>query len=833
MKRFECQISLGSNLRSGSLSLEAIPLKDTSTNLVNISQMKFSENWLREWVNPSISTDELTEQFTMAGLEVDSVEPVAISFNKVVVGFVNSVEPHSDAKKLSVCQVNIGEENSLQIVCGAQNVQAGMRVPTALVGARLDKMKIKKAKLRGVESYGMLCSAKELGLAESSEGIMPLPLNAPIGEDVRRYLQLEDVSIDIDLTPNRGDCLGIEGIAREVRLLTGAPITVPDCSPIAPSITDSFPIEIQAPQACPRYVGRIIKNINAKAPTPLWMQERLRRCGLRSISAIVDVTNYILLELGQPMHAFDLACLSDGIQVRMAQTNESLILLDEQIVKLDQQTLVIADHKQPLAMAGVMGGLSSAVTTTTQDIFLESAFFAPQHASGTARRYGLHTDSSHRFERGVDPNLQRRAMERATALLLEIVGGQPGPVIEVVDETTLPTTPTIELRASRIQRLLGQSLPTAEVSEILNRLDMKVQFQDETWRIQPPSFRFDITLEADLIEELARIHGYNHLPSQAPMGRLTMPKSANLTVSEIQAVLVQRDYQEEITYSFVDPELQTQLDPETQPITLANPIASDMAVMRTTLWAGLLSALLYNQKRQQTRVRLFETGLRFIQSENQQLQQEPMIAGIATGRRWSEQWGENEELIDFFDIKSDVEALLNLATQDGRKLSEVYRFIPATHPALHPGQTAAIYRGDSLLGLIGAVHPNLVQTLELTPPVYLFELRLAPLLTTQIPTFKEISKYPSLRRDLAIVVNKDISAAQLIDCIKQSATDILIDWQLFDVYQGKGIEPSQKSLAIGLIFQAFSRNLTDSEVDNVVGQIVSTLSKKLGATLRK
>ena len=832
--------------------------------------MKFSENWLREWVNPPISTQQLVQQLTMAGLEVDSVEPVATSFNKVVVGEVLSVEPHPDAKKLSICKVNVGEEEPLNIVCGAPNVHAGMIAPTALIGARLGDMKIKKAKLRGVQSQGMLCSAQEIGLSYNSEGLMPLPDNAPIGQDVRQYLQLEDISIELELTPNRGDCLSIEGMAREVGVLTRSPITVPDESTIAATIADTFPVEIIAQEACPRYVGRIIKNINAKAPTPLWMQERLRRSGLRSISAIVDVTNYVLLELGQPMHAFDFAALSGGIQVRMAHAGESITLLDEQTVQLDEQTLIIADHQQAIAMAGVMGGLASAVTTATGDIFLESAFFAPKLAIGTARRYGLHTDSSHRFERGVDPQRQRRAMERATTLLLDIVGGQPGPIIEVANETTLPSTPMIRLRASRIKRLLGQSLDAAEISDILTRLGMTIiphsptcskegteyssnsngeieyssvskagtesssgskEIAEITWQIQPPTFRFDIALETDLIEEMARVHGYNNLPSHIPQAGLTMHPQPLVTLEQIQAVLVQRDYQEAITYSFVDPKLQAQLNPEVQSICLANPISHDMAEMRTTLWTGLLQTLLYNQKRQQLRVRLFETGLRFIQTPNQGLQQEKMIAGLVSGTRWPEQWGLPEQAVDFFDVKADVDALLAATSSAG--LSEVYRFTPSTHPALHPGQCAAIYRGEEWLGVMGAAHPSLVQTLEITPPVYLFELLLAPQHQVAIPKFQEISKYPSMRRDIAVVVSQEISAAQLLDCIKQSAPDTLHNWQLFDVYQGQGIEPGQKSVAMGLIFQAFSRNLTDYEVDSKVEQIVSILEQKLGAQLRK
>lgn len=786
--------------------------------------MKFSENWLRDWVNPLIATPELVQQLTMAGLEVDSVEPVAAQFNKVVVGEVLSVEPHPDAKKLSVCQVNVGEEEPLGIVCGASNVHSGMRVPTALIGARIGALKIKKAKLRKVPSYGMLCSAQELGLAESSEGLMPLADDAPIGADIRSYLQLDDQSIEIDLTPNRSDCLGIEGIAREVGVLTRCEVSSLDCSPIAATISDTFPVEIDSPQACPRYVGRVIKNINAKAQAPLWMQERLRRSGIRSINAVVDVTNYVLLELGQPMHAFDFASLSGGIQVRMAQAGESVTLLDEQTVQLDDQTLVIADHKQSLAMAGVMGGLSSAVTTATVDIFLESAFFAPQHASGCARRYKLHTDSSHRFERGVDPQLQGRAMERATALLLDIVGGQPGPIIERADEANLPATPTIELRAARIQRLLGQSLDLAVVNDILTRLGMTIEQHGDTWQVRPPTFRFDIAIEADLIEELARVHGYNNLPSHAPETSLTMHPKPRITLEQIQAVLVQRDYQEAITYSFVDPKLQAKLNPEVESIALANPIASDMAIMRTTLWAGLLPVLLYNQKRQQHRIRLFETGLRF---QAHSLQQEKMIAGVVTGTRWSAQWAEPEQPVDFFDVKADVEALLNLSAASSTVPSEVYRFTATRHPALHPGQSAAIYRGDELIGLLGALHPSVAQMLELTPPVFLFELRLVPLCKTHAAKFKEVSKYPQIKRDIAVVVSEQISAAQLMDCIKQSATDTLIDWQIFDVYQGKGVEAGKKSVAIGLIFQAFSRNLIDREVDTVIGQVLNTLEKKI------
>jgi phenylalanyl-tRNA synthetase beta chain len=791
--------------------------------------MKFSEQWLRTWVNPLLSTQELVEQLTMAGLEMESVEPVATPFDKVVIGEVLSVEDHPDAKKLHVCQVNVGQAEPLTIVCGAKNVEAGMRVPTALIGAQLSDMTIKETKLRGVASYGMLCSAQELGLAENSEGLLALPKDAPVGKNIREYLDLDDMIIDIDLTPNRGDCLGIEGIAREVGALTGCPVTIPNFSAVPATISDIFPVTIENTVACPRYVGRVIRGVNAKAETPLWMKERLRRSGMRSISAIVDVTNYILLELGQPMHAFDLGLLSEGICVRMADScsllSESLTLLDEQTVKLDSTTLVIADRKMPHAIAGVMGGLKSAVSATTQDIFLECAFFTPHLLSGCARRYGLHTESSHRFERGVNPQLQRRACERATALLLDIVGGQAGPVSEICDENQLPTAKTIELRQSNIYRVLGHHFESADVIGILSRLGMRVESNESGWQVCPPSFRFDIALEVDLIEELARVQGYNRLPSSPPKSHLLMRQQPAVNIEELQAVLVQRGYQESVTYSFVDPAVQTLLNAEKNAITLGNPIASDMSVMRTTLWAGLLQAVLHNQKRQQSRVRLFETGLRFVQSENG-IQQDKMIAGIVTGQLYPEQWGDSSKDVDFFDIKADVQALLAVSGKN-------YHFMPSIHSALHSGQTATIYQGDQEIGILGAIHPSVIRTLDLIPPVYVFELQLMPLYQKDLPHFSDISKYPSVRRDIALVLEQSINADKVLDCIKKSSSDLLNDLQLFDLYQGQGIELGKKSFAISLIFQSFSRNLIESEIDTAVTQILHSLQHNLGAQLRK
>ena len=790
--------------------------------------MKFSEYWLREWVNPPLSTKELVQHLTMAGLEVESITPVAPFFDKVIVGEIVSIAKHPEADNLTICQVNEGR-STLNIVCGANNVQVGMRVPTALIGAKLPGVQVKKTKLRGISSEGMLCSAQELGLADTSDGIMSLPQELPLGQDFRHLLHLDDVCIEIALTPNRGDCLSIAGIAREIATLTSSPIKASAYAPVVASISDQFPIEVLHTQACPHYVGRIIKHINPLSSTPFWMQERLRRSGLRSIHPVVDVTNYVLLELGQPLHAFDLSHLTGGIQVRMAKEGESLTLLDGRTLSLDQQTLVIADHRQALALAGIMGGLNSGVTSITTDILLESAFFSPQTLAGCARKYGLQTDASYRFERGVDPFLQQQAIERATELLLQIVGGQAAPIVEVSDPTTLPHSPSITLRHSRIQKLLGYPLDPIQVEKILTSLKMDVEECDQhTWQVSPPSFRFDLNIEHDLIEELARVYGYNHLPSHPPHSKLLMSARDELPSDQLQTVLVQRGYQEAITYSFVDPLLQAKINPHIESISLANPIASDMSVMRTTLWTGLIQALCYNQKRQQSRVRLFEIGLRFIWSKEQGVQQEKVIAGLASGSCFPEQWGVKTSPMDFFDLKSDIEALLNL-----QKTEKIYPFKPDIHPALHPGQTAAIYHGQEQIGLCGALHPNLVQILEVTPPVYLFELKLAPLVQYYLPKFKEVSKYPSIRRDLAMVVAESISVTQLFDCIRQNATDLLVELCLFDVYRNEKLEQGKKSVAIGLIFQAFSRNLIESEIEIIIGQIVNILEQQLGAQLRK
>lgn len=791
--------------------------------------MKFSESWLREWVNPAVSAEQLAEQLTMAGLEVDSIEPVAGEFTGIVVGEVQGVEPHPDADKLRVCQVAAGGE-TLQIVCGAPNVCVGMKVPTALIGAKLPgDFKIKKSKLRGVESFGMLCSARELGLSEDHAGLMALPTDAPIGTDIRDYLALDDRSIEIDLTPNRGDCLGMIGVAREIGVLNQCPVTMPEVAAVPATLEDRFPVEVSAPEACPRYLGRVIRGIDATAETPLWMQEKLRRGGIRSLGPVVDVTNFVLLELGQPMHAFDLNTLAGGIHVRFADPGETLTLLDDKVIELDAQSLLIADHDKPLALAGVMGGADSGISDTTDTLFLECAFFSPALIAGRARQYGLHTDSSFRFERGVDFELQSRAMERATALLLQLVGGEAGPIIDMTSAPHLPARTPIALRGERLQRLLGMRPDDATVSDILTRLGMAVEMQAGGWRVTPPSFRFDIAIEADLIEEIGRVYGYNRLPSSAFHGALELQPASETQLPDMRMrrLLVDLGYQEAVTYSFVDPEIQRWVDPENAPVPLANPISSELSVMRTSLWQGLLRAVQYNQNRQQKRIRLFEHGLSFIKKADE-IKQEKYLVGIVTGEADAEQWGLSSRATDFFDVKADVEALL---AQGGRGMD--YRFVAATHAALHPGQSAAIQIDGQSVGWLGAIHPELAARLDIDPKTFLFELHSATVVEARAAKFREISKFPSVRRDLAVVVDEEVSALALQDAIRGACGDKLQELSLFDVYRGKGVENGRKSIAFGLILQETSRTLTDDEVETMASQVMDRLHQNFGATLRE
>lgn len=791
--------------------------------------MKFSEKWLRGWVNPQVSRDELVARLSMAGLEVDSVTPAAGQFSGIVVGEVLSTEQHPDADKLRVCQVSNGSE-TFQVVCGAPNVRPGLKIPFAMIGAELPgDFKIKKAKLRGVESNGMLCSAAELQISEENDGLLELAADAPVGQDIRVYLDLDDASIEVDLTPNRGDCLSLAGLAREVGALYGAPVTRPTVPAIAPGIDDVRPVDVLAPAACPRYLGRVIRNVDLSRPTPLWMVERLRRSDVRSIDAAVDITNYVMIELGQPLHAFDLAEINGGIRVRMAEEGEKLVLLDGQEVALRADTLVIADHDRALAIAGVMGGEHSGVAATTKDIFLESAFFEPISVAGKARSYGLHTDASHRYERGVDSQLAREAMERATGLLLDIVGGEAGPIIETVSPEHLPNIAPVTLRAERITQMLGMEMDSAEVEQLLNGLGLKTSGEVGQWQVEVPSHRFDISLEVDLIEELARLYGYNRLPVRYPQARLA-PQARSEVRGELPALrrlLVARGYQEAITYSFIDPKQFELFNPGVEPLLLANPISSDMAAMRVSLWPGLVKALQHNLNRQQDRVRLFESGQRFV-GQLGDLKQQPMLAGVVCGSRLPEGWANGRDTIDFFDVKADVEAVLGFSGS-----LDDFTFVPGKHPALHPGQTARIERDGVEVGYLGALYPELVKTLGLDRTVYVFELVLADVVEGRLPKFHELSRFPEVRRDLALIAGRDVAASAVLDVIRENAGEWLTDLRLFDVYQGKGIDPDRKSLAVGLTWQHPSRTLNDDEVNATTQNILTSLEQRLNTTLRK
>ncbi len=793
--------------------------------------MKFSESWLREFIDTRLDARGIGERLTMAGLELDGMAPAAPPFHGVVVARIAAIAPHPDADRLRVCQVDDGSGELLQVVCGAPNARAGLVTALALVGAELPGgMRIRRAKLRGVASAGMLCSAAELGLAESAEGIMELPDDAPVGEDLRRYLDLDDMVLEVDLTPNRADCLSVRGIARELGVLTAEPVCLEDPPAVAAQSDERWPVQVAAPADCPRYVSRVIRGIDPAARTPLWMQERLRRCGVRPLHPVVDVTNYVLLEMGQPMHAFDAARLAERLEVRRARDGERLVLLDGKEITLDGDTLVIADAEGPVALAGIMGGQDSAVGEDTRDIVLESAFFRPEVIAGKARAYGLHTESSHRFERGVDFALQARAMERATELIRSLCGGEPGPVVAQVAAEQLPELPWITLRRARIGRLLGIDLPDDEVARILRGLGCQVEAGEHGWRVRPPSYRFDLRLEADLIEELARIHGYQHIPAESRAWEATIrPRpEARVDARRLRCRLNELGYQEVITFSFVSQALQTRLDPQREPLALLNPISADMGVMRTTLWAGLLGVVGHNQRRQQPDQRLFEQGLVFLPGgQAAQTRQVEHLAGAITGQAAPAQWAQPARAVDFFDLKGDVEALLALT---GRP--EAFRFEPAEHPALHPGQTARLLRDGRPVGWLGALHPAVQEALDLEQPVFLFELERAALEQGRVPHFTPLSKFPAVRRDLALVVDENVSWAEISQAITELGEDRIRDFQVFDVYTGKGVASGRKSLALSLILQDFSRTLEDEQVEGVIARVLEALQSRVGASLR-
>ena len=827
--------------------------------------MKFSEHWLREFCNPKLTSQALIDRLTMAGLEVEAALPVAAtSINKVVVGEVQKVKQHPNADKLQLCQVSDGAQD-YQVVCGADNVHEGMKAALALPGAQLldaqgSQLKVKKTRLRGQESEGMLCSERELGLGDDHQGLMTLPADAPLGKGLQELLALDDQVIDLDLTPNRGDCLSILGLGRETALISDTEPSphfkqMSAVSPVPATIEDTLPVELADGEACPVFAGRVIRGVNPSATTPLWLREKLRRSDIRAIDPLVDVTNYVMLELGQPLHAYDCKLLAPPIIVRRSRPGEKLRLLDGSDIDLAPETLLITDQSGPIGMAGIMGGLSTAVTAKTVDIYLESAFFSPLAIAGRARGYGMATDASHRFERGVDWRGQTRAIERATRLLLDIAGGQAGPVVETVNAAALPEASKIQLRSSRINLLLGVDIATSQVEQSLARLGFDYRQVDSQaardkpdssqlacWEVQVPSHRFDIAIEADLIEEISRVYGYNNLPTRTPATRLDMAArpETQLSINRIKDHLAVRGYHEAITYSFVDAGLQAQLNPDAAALPLANPLSADMSVMRTTLWAGLLKSLMHNLNRHQNRVKLFEIGLAFQrlagQPESQASQasqaltmadiaQVKMLSGLASGSRQAESWANDKAMLDFFDIKGDLESLLALT-------GEATEFRQASHPALHPGQSAEIVRRGERLGIMGLLTPQLQQQLDIRFPVFLFEIDTSLLLPKPLNQSLPLSPYPMVRRDLALLVARDVSAAQIGASVEQAADEKLIHFKLFDVYEGEGIEHNKKSIALGLTFQHSSRTLVDEEVSKATSEILLSLEKNLGAELR-
>lgn len=789
--------------------------------------MKCSELWLREWVNPTLNKEELCQVLTMAGLEVEDLTPVSATFSNIVIGQILKIDKHPEANRLYVCEVDVGKSTPLHIVCGANNVKIGMKVPVALIGAHMpDKTIIKPTSIRGVASEGMLCSAAELGLSEESDGLLELPQDASIGKDLKDYFKLDDYIIDISITPNRGDCLSVRGIAREIAALTHTSLKDITISEIKSS-PETLSVTIESSAECPRYVGRLIRRVNAQATTPVWLKERLRRSGVRAISPIVDVTNYVMLELGQPMHAFDLDTVENGINVRQAKLGEKIVLLDGSEKILNAETLVIADHQKPLAIAGVMGGMDSSVTLLTQNIFLESAYFSPQTVARQRQYYGLSSESAYRFERGVDPTIQRQAIERATQLILEIAGGEAGEVIDVMHTKFLPDMCVISLSSEKVANVLGITIPDQEIEAIFDSLKFNWQRDKKNWLVHVPPYRFDIELPEDLIEEIARLYGYDKIPTHSINAALQANKvDTSDDLSEFRQAFCHLGYHEIISYSFIDKKLQHLLDPNEIPREILNPISIDMAVMRTNLWPGLVNTLLYNKSRQQHRVRLFEIGTCFVTRGNE-IVQNLKLGGLISGFAYPEQWGMTAKEVDFFDLKGDLENLLSSYFKTN------VTFVLDDHPALHPNQAAAIYHQDKKIGILGALHPSIFEQLDLTNKVFMFELDLSSFKNEYIAHIKDISKFPEIRRDIAILVNQAIPVKDIQDTIKMTAGDWLKDVFIFDVYQGKGISPGLKSIALALIMQHPTRTLVDDEVTERVDRVIETLIKRLGAELRR
>ncbi|MBI2275713.1 MAG: phenylalanine--tRNA ligase subunit beta [Dechloromonas sp.] len=790
--------------------------------------MKFSESWLRTLVDTELSSAELSHLLTMAGLEVEGLEPVAPQFNDVVVAQVLEVVKHPDADRLNVCKVDTGRGEPTTIVCGASNVAVGLRVPCALPGATLPgDFTIRIAKVRGIESSGMLCSAKELGIAEEASGLLVLPAEAPVGQSIREYLDLDDMQFELKLTPNRADCLSLAGVAREVAAIAGAQAQLIEVPEVVATIADQRAVVLDAPEACPLYCGRVLTGVDAKAPTPEWMTRRLERSGIRSISALVDVTNYVMLELGQPLHAFDNTKLQGAVHARMAKPEEKLLLLNEQTITIDADILVIADDAKPLAMAGIMGGEESGITLETNALFLESAFFAPKAIAGRARRYGFGSDASHRFERGVDFGGARRAIERATQLIIDICGGAAGPVIEVKAE--MPARSPVRLRSARASSVIGMVFSPEQIAGLFAGLGLPFVREGDDFLVTPPTWRFDIEIEEDLIEEIARLHGYDNIPAPAPRGSLKMmvQPEGQRPAARVRQLLVDRGYQEVVNFAFVEEAWEADFAANADLIRLANPIASQMAVMRSTLFGGLISNLVTNLKRKQNRVRLFETGRAFQRNDAGTpvagFAQSWKLSGLAYGGALPEGWGSGSRKVDFFDVKGDLEALLAPAQ---------LRFEKLVHPALHPGRAARVLLNGREIGCLGELHPEWVQKYDLPNAPTVFEVDFDAVKAVKVPAYFEVSKFPAVIRDLAVIVDLNLALQTLIDDLKQRSSSLVQDIQLFDVYVGKGVPENKKSLAFRIVMQDTQRTLLDSEVDAAMQQLVSCLEQAFGAQLR-
>ncbi|MEQ1087196.1 phenylalanine--tRNA ligase subunit beta [Acinetobacter seifertii] len=791
--------------------------------------MKISENWLRTWVNPAIDSDTLSDQLTMLGLEVDELAPVAKPFIGVVVGEVLTVEQHPDADRLRVTTVNIGSGEPLQIVCGAPNVRAGMKAPVATIGAVLPgDFKIKKGKLRGVESQGMLCGASEIDLEDKIDGLLELPADAPVGVNIREYLKLDDNVIDISITPNRGDCFSIRGIAREIAVINQLQMNEPEIKSVDATITDEKKVVISTDGA-PRYLGRVVKNVNVKAATPEWMEQALARSGIRTHSILVDVTNYVLMELGQPMHAFDLAKIEGTVHVRQAQPQEKLQLLNDQEVELQEDIMVIADDQKALAIAGIMGGLASSVTDDTADIFLESAFFAPLAIAGRARRFGLHTDSSQRYERGVDFELPLIAMNRASQLIKELAGGEFGPITVAEKTDLLPKREAIELKQAQVDQLLGYQVAADFITDALTRLGCKVTVKAKgEWSVIPPSHRYDMAIYQDLIEEVARIDGYDNIQISLPSMDVQLAKYQDrFEIAQLRQTVVTLGYQEAISFSFADAKLEKQLNPQVNPLMLANPISSDLAAMRSTLLSSLIPCVQYNLNRQQSRVRFFELGLRFDYQNAtsiQDLKQIPTLALIAVGSREPESWHAKPQPMDFFDFKGEVEEVLAA----GRVKVE---YVRSERAWLHPGQSAEILVDGKSIGYLGRLHPSLENELDLST-TWVAELDQAAVLQSYVSNFTELSRFPSVRRDIALLISDNINVRDIQQLIEKTGGELLDSTWLFDVYTGQGVEEGKRSLAFALLWQHPSRTLEDAEIKSGMDNIIQVLENTYQATLR-